>query len=485
MSAGLVSADGANREAALKLRVVTRKLLRYLPVEDGGYDDQHKPAPSLMPGQRLSRVASCAACVVELEGLKVGDRVGHICTHQQHADSLVARSQADPGRVGRSSSGGNRKASEEKILKLVEDMEAKLGMLVKTAATLPPLLYKEDEVLQHLENWIEYCGILSQRADEVIIKMKYDEQVEKDGQQEFVNNLERSIDCDITVLDKEVDAVQEEMDVARAAEMKELCSNLEERITGEFAMAGVKLASLDLGTKIDVLTSIGLTMGTYLKRIRTIMATLRGVTIPKDKEMVVKRMEDTSVKEVVSVKEDGFVNVNTQGEENCSDATFGEVESVNEKTNQGEVVKDRQHAVSVSRELSVYAVNDLGRSSDCIITELVSQVDAVQGEMAVKRMEDVSVKEDVSVNEKAHGEVKSSNATFDKDETVYEKTNQVGNVGNCLRAKECHEVCTSGEVLKVRQYAVSVWMLKLLTLFQMLGCVARKIELGFQQSPCL
>lgn len=169
----------------------------------------------------------------------------------------------------------------------------------------------------------------------------------------------------------------------------------------------------------------------------------------------------------MSVKEDGFVNVNTQGEENCSDATFGEVESVNEKTNQGEVVKDRQHAVSVSRELSVYAVNDLGRSSDCIITELVSQVDAVQGEMAVKRMEDVSVKEDVSVNEKAHGEVKSSNATFDKDETVYEKTNQVGNVGNCLRAKECHEVCTSGEVLK------------------MLGCVARKIELGFQQSPCL
>ena len=128
MSAGLVSADGANREAALKLRVVTRKLLRYLPVEDGRYDDQHKPAPSLMPGQRLSRVASCAACVVELEGLKVGDRVGHICTHQQHADSLVARSQADPGRVGRSSSGGNRKASEEKILKLVEDMEAKLGM---------------------------------------------------------------------------------------------------------------------------------------------------------------------------------------------------------------------------------------------------------------------------------------------------------------------------------------------------------------------
>ena len=275
------------------------------------------------------------------------------------------------------------------------------------------------------------------------------------------------------------------MDVARAAEMKELCSNLEERITGEFAMAGVKLASLDLGTKIDVLTSIGLTMGTYLKRIRTIMATLRGVTIPKDKEMVVKRMEDTSVKEVVSVKEDGFVNVNTQGEEKSSDATFGEVESVNEKTNQGEVVKDRQHAVSVSRELSVYAVNDLGRSSDCVITELVSQVDAVQGEMAVKRMEDVSVKEDVSVNEKAHGEVKSSNATFDKDETVYEKTNQVGNVGNCLRAKECHEVCTSGEVLKVRQYAVSVWMLKLLTLFQMLGCVARMIELGFQQSPCL
>ena len=275
------------------------------------------------------------------------------------------------------------------------------------------------------------------------------------------------------------------MDVARAAEMKELCSNLEERITGEFAMAGVKLASLDLGTKIDVLTSIGLTMGTYLKRIRTIMATLRGVTIPKDKEMVVKRMEDTSVKEVVSVKEDGFVNVNTQGEEKSSDATFGEVESVNEKTNQGEVVKDRQHAVSVSRELSVYAVNDLGRSSDCIITELVSQVDAVQGEMAVKRMEDVSVKEDVSVNEKAHGEVKSSNATFDKDETVYEKTNQVGNVGNCLRAREYNEVCTSGEVLKVRQYAVSVWMLKLLTLFQMLGCVARMIELGFQQSPCL
>ena len=105
---------------------MTKKLLRYLPVEDGEDNDKHKPAPSLMPGQRLSRVASCAACVVELEGLKVGDREGHICTHQQQAESLDARRQADPGRVGWSSSGGNREASEARIQRLVEDMEAKL-----------------------------------------------------------------------------------------------------------------------------------------------------------------------------------------------------------------------------------------------------------------------------------------------------------------------------------------------------------------------
>ena len=50
---------------------------------------------------------------------------------------------------------------------------------MKTAATLPPLLYKEDKVVQHLEDWVVYCDILSQRADKVISKMKYEEQVEK------------------------------------------------------------------------------------------------------------------------------------------------------------------------------------------------------------------------------------------------------------------------------------------------------------------
>ena len=87
MPTKLASALGANREAALKLWVVTKKLLRYLPVEDGEDNDKHKPAPSLMPRQRLSRVASCAACVVELEGLKVGDREGHICNLHASATS--------------------------------------------------------------------------------------------------------------------------------------------------------------------------------------------------------------------------------------------------------------------------------------------------------------------------------------------------------------------------------------------------------------
>ena len=384
MPTRLVIAEGAERVAAFALRAVTKRLLRYLPDDGGDNDGQVTEAPSLVPRQRICSVASCAACVAELEELEVGAREGHICTHQQE-EGLEVQAQAEP--VISSSRGGNQRASEAKIRKLVDEMYGKLDVFVEASATLSTLVDKEDGVLhtQHMEDWADYCESLSQRADEVISKMKDANQVETDRQfamsvargevqdtvggggeqagggsggvlggggrgevvsshqvepiartepvthsspaptitvsseqnvpgtsssttatplvitapensddtaapggveQNYnetnrelavnaVNNLGRAIDCDIAELEGEVDAVQGEMDVVTAAEIKDLCGELRERIQGEFAKAGEKLARLDLGRKANVITSMASATESYLRRIRTIMATMR------------------------------------------------------------------------------------------------------------------------------------------------------------------------------------------------------------------
>jgi len=114
----LSKAEAASREAALALRVVKKRLLRYLPDDEDG-DLSHR--------------------------------------------------------------GGNKKTSESRIVKLVVDMDSELDMLVKAVAVLLPLLDQEDQVLhkQHLEDWAEYCEILRQQAEEVISKMKRDDQEER------------------------------------------------------------------------------------------------------------------------------------------------------------------------------------------------------------------------------------------------------------------------------------------------------------------
>ena len=99
-----------------------------------------------------------------------------------------------------------------------------------------------------------------------------------------VNNLGNSINCDIAEIEQEVDAAQGVMNEKHVDDIKELCVRLEERIMGEFARAGEKLARLDLGRRTNVLDSMDQTTTAQLRRIRTILAALRRArsTTPPD-----------------------------------------------------------------------------------------------------------------------------------------------------------------------------------------------------------
>jgi hypothetical protein len=74
-----------------------------------------------------------------------------------------------------------------------------------------------------------------------------------------VNNIRKSIDCDI--LEVEVEVAAKEMDVSdsQAADIKEICLKIKEQVLGEFARAGEKLQTTEL----------------QLKRMRTVLASLR------------------------------------------------------------------------------------------------------------------------------------------------------------------------------------------------------------------
>jgi len=90
-----------------------------------------------------------------------------------------------------------------------------------------------------------------------------------------VNNIGESINCDIAEMEQEVTAAHGGVNERHAAEIKELCVRLEERILGEFARAGEKLARLDLGRRTNVLDSMDQTTALHLKRIRSVLAALR------------------------------------------------------------------------------------------------------------------------------------------------------------------------------------------------------------------
>ena len=88
-----------------------------------------------------------------------------------------------------------------------------------------------------------------------------------------VNKIGESIDCDITEMEGGgVAAMGVEVKDCQAADIKEFCVRIEERVIGEFARAGERL---DLGKRTNVLVSMDQTTKVQLKRIRTILATLR------------------------------------------------------------------------------------------------------------------------------------------------------------------------------------------------------------------
>ena len=90
-----------------------------------------------------------------------------------------------------------------------------------------------------------------------------------------VNSLAKAIDTDIFTIEQEVENIGVGVSESQGADLKEYCATVEERVKGEFARAGEKLARLDLNKQTNILDTLDDTTETQLARVRVILAKIR------------------------------------------------------------------------------------------------------------------------------------------------------------------------------------------------------------------
>ena len=118
MAPKMATAEDAWRKAERKLKTVARLLERQLPPLDNmDEDDTVASEPAFRSRPRTSSIASCAACLAELDALEVGAREGHVCSHQQdetgvRADDEVSLAGSDIGQQRDTSKRGGGKKKQ-------------------------------------------------------------------------------------------------------------------------------------------------------------------------------------------------------------------------------------------------------------------------------------------------------------------------------------------------------------------------------------
>ena len=187
MAPTITAAQAATDKAVLRLKVACQGLERHLPAPDPTDQDDTmvSEAPSIRPEQRRSSVVECALCADEIQQLQVGDRGGHVCTHQGGGGDEREGSETDSEAHQPVARVGKRRQPNEGVLnEYVEKMEERMDALVQATAMLCSVAEKEDVVRHedHLLRWANFCEGLKDRTRDVVEMIMTVRQEEADRQ---------------------------------------------------------------------------------------------------------------------------------------------------------------------------------------------------------------------------------------------------------------------------------------------------------------
>ena len=396
MAPTLAAASAANDKAVMRLKLASNNLERLLPPPDNMEADETagSEVPAIRPRPRQSSIASCAQCAVDIENLDVGDRAGHVCTHQQEGagggdrDDEISLAGSVNGRArDTGAKGGKKKQPDAGVVKeYMAKMDERVDAFVHTVATLVGIVDHDtaDSYEEHLMDWSNYCEGLKERGREVIALIDAAQQTETDrqfavqlardqmnsdgtghsgdlnGQVRFsaapnppstneqgsitpptssgevtasvtapvpadvsisqpslqsssasttttsapqqapiatplaagglsqtynntnlelavkaLNNIAKSVDQDLRTVGQEMQALDGVITDSHAADLREYCAKIEDRISGDYVRAGEKLARLDLDRRTDVLDTMDGVVDAKLAAVRDILAKLR------------------------------------------------------------------------------------------------------------------------------------------------------------------------------------------------------------------
>ena len=200
MAPTVAAASSANDRAVMRLKTACYNLERLLPPPDNMEADETTASeiPTTRPRPRQSSIASCAQCAIDIENLPVGDRAGHLCTHQQGEgggdaddENSLAGSGSGQARPTGVRGGKKRQADAGVVREYMSKMDERMDSFVQSVATLVGVVDQEtgDAHEEHLMEWSNYCEGLKDRGRDVIAIVEAAQQVETD--REFAVELAR------------------------------------------------------------------------------------------------------------------------------------------------------------------------------------------------------------------------------------------------------------------------------------------------------
>ena len=193
--ARLAAVTKDNTVAENRLKLAAKRLESQLPPPDQSEADDTvlSEVPTFKPRPRQSSIASCALCADELASLAVGDRGGHVCSHQQGGpggdegddEESVAGSATGPSKQKETGRGGKKKQPDAGVIKqYMDELDDKLDAFIVTVSAVMVMVEEDlaESYEEHMMAWSDYCEGLKDRARDVIAVLRAAQQVDTDRQ---------------------------------------------------------------------------------------------------------------------------------------------------------------------------------------------------------------------------------------------------------------------------------------------------------------